>query len=344
MKTLFIKWLLGQILKNGRIELGKRLPPLEALRYFESAARHLNFTLAAQELYVSQSAVSQKIIQLETSLNYKIFERKPRQLKLTENGEKLARSVHLALNQIRDTLNNIDSHKEIGSLEIYCMPSFASQWLMPCINNFHQNHPNIDLNLMAELSEPNFHNEEVDIGICHSIGDHPSMEQQLLFRDYIYPVASPELLARISLETPEDLSKTILLHDSIPQAKLSTSWHRWLSELNIKGVDHNSGNRFNQADLIVQAAINGQGVALARHALVAREVAQGRLVPLFGHIIEDDGVYLVCLKKLVERQQVSHFIDWIKQQAQYFESEFNIHKMMHQAKNNMNMSPKTELK
>lgn len=310
--------------------MGTRLPPLEALRYFECAARHLNFTLAAQELCISQSAVSQKIIQLEESLNYKIFERKPRHLRLTENGEKLFQSVNLALNQIRDTLNSIESRKKVRRLEIYCMPSFASRWLMPCINNFYQTHPNIDLNLVADFAEPNFHNEEVDIGICHGIGDHPSMKQQLLFRDYIYPVASPELLKRVSLNTPQDLSKTILLHDSIPQAKLSTSWHRWLSELNIKGVDHNSGNRFNQADLIVQAAIDGQGVALGRHALVAREVANGRLVPLFNHIVEDDGVYLVCLKKLIERPQVGHFIDWMRQQAEIFESQFNINKIIQQ--------------
>lgn len=310
--------------------MGTRLPPLEALRYFECAARHLNFTLAAQELCVSQSAVSQKIIHLEDSLNYKIFERKPRQLRLTANGDELFQSVHLALNQIRDTVNNLESRKQISRLEIYCMPSFASRWLMPCINDFHQNHLNIDLNLVAEFSEPNFHKEEVDVGICHGIGDQASMEQQLLFRDYIYPVASPELLKRVSLKTPEDLSKTILLHDSVPQAKLSTSWHRWLSELNIKGVDHNSGNRFNQADLIVQAAIDGQGVALGRHALVAREVANGRLVPLFGHIVEDGGVYLVCLKKLVERPQVGLFIDWIKQQSQLFEKQFNINNIMYQ--------------
>jgi len=310
--------------------LGTRLPPLEALRYFECAARHLNFTLAAQELCVSQSAVSQKIIHLEDSLNYKIFERKPRQLRLTANRDELFQSVHLALNQIRDTVNNLESRKQISRLEIYCMPSFASRWLMPCINDFHQNHLNIDLNLVAEFSEPNFHKEEVDVGICHGIGDQASMEQQLLFRDYIYPVASPELLKRVSLKTPEDLSKTILLHDSVPQAKLSTSWHRWLSELNIKGVDHNSGNRFNQADLIVQAAIDGQGVALGRHALVAREVANGRLVPLFGHIVEDGGVYLVCLKKLVERPQVGLFIDWIKQQSQLFEKQFNINNIMYQ--------------
>lgn len=301
-----------------------RLPPLEALRYFECAARHSSFTLAAQELCVSQSAVSQKIIQLEDLLNYKVFERKPRQLKLTANGELLFRSVFQSLNQIRDTISQLEPYSHTSELEVYCMPSFASRWLMPCINDFHEKYPNIELNLMAEFAEPNFSKEGVDVGICHGIGTSASLEHQLLFKDYIYPVASPDLLKKISLDTPDDLAKTILLHDSIPQAKLSTSWHRWLSDLNIQGVDPNNGYRFNQVDLIVQAAIDGQGVALGRHAIVAREIARGRLVPLFGHVVEDGGIYLICLKNLLENPQVAHFIDWMQQQAKLFENEFDI--------------------
>ena len=102
-------------------------------------------------------------------------------------------------------------------------------------------YPDIDLNLnlAANFSEPNFQNEEVDIGICHGVTEQPSMAQSLLFRDYIYPVASPDLLKKISLKKPEDLNKTILLHDSLPQAKFGTSWSRWLSELNIEGVNVN---------------------------------------------------------------------------------------------------------
>lgn len=308
--------------------LALRLPPLEALRYFEAAARHKSFTLAAQELCVSQSAVSQKVIQLEDRLNFKLFERKPRQLLLTNNGEHLFQSVQLALIQIRDTLNDIETREHMSRLEVYCMPSFASRWLMPCLSGFYQDNPNIDLHLAANLAEPNFRNEEVDIGICHGVGDQPSMEQCLLFRDYIYPVASPELVKSLSLRIPDDLSKTVLLHDSIPQAKLSTSWQRWLSDHGVKGIDYNSGYSFNQADLIVQSAIDGQGVALGRHALVAREVAKGSLVPLFGHAVEDDGVYIVCLKKLIEHPQVEKFFDWMKQQAKQFEQEFDVHKLV----------------
>ncbi|MDO6563678.1 transcriptional regulator GcvA [Amphritea sp. 1_MG-2023] len=313
-----------------------RLPPLEALRYFEVSARHLSFTQAAEELCLSQSAVSQKIIQLEELLGYRLFERKPRQLILTTKGEQLFYSVQQSLLQIRDTLNTIETQALMSRLQVYCMPSFASRWLMPCLNDFHLQYPNIDLHLVANLSEPNFHSEEVDIGICHGARDQPIMEQRLLFRDYIYPVASPELAAQLAMKTPQELNKAVLLHDSLPHAKLSTSWQRWLAEQNIKGVDYSNGYRFNQADLIVQAAINGQGVALGRHALVAREIAQGRLVPLFDTITEDDGVYLVCLKKLLERPKIANFFAWMEQQARLFEQQYNAEQLIASKRYNVN--------
>ncbi len=305
-----------------------RLPPLESLRYFEAAARHLSFTLAAQELCVSQSAVSQKVIQLEERLGYKLFERRTRQLILTEAGASLYPVIHASLIEIRDALSEIESNSNMSKLTVYCMPSFASRWLMPRLHDFHIKHPNIDLHLVAELAEPNFHNEIVDIGICHGIGDQPAMEQQLLFWDYVYPVASPELLQQQSLQTPHDLADTVLIHDSLPQAKLSTSWQRWLVEHGVRDVDCSSGYRFNQADLIVRAAIDGRGVALGRHVLVAREVQRGRLVPLFNECERDDGVYVVCLKKLLNRPQVAAFFSWLQQQAREFEQELAVERII----------------
>jgi LysR family glycine cleavage system transcriptional activator len=303
-----------------------RLPSLEALRYFECAARHLNFTIAAEELCVSQSAVSQKITLLEEVLNYKVFERKP--LKLTINGEQLFQSVSFALNEMLQTINRLDCSAPKMRLELYCLPSFTSCWLMPRINEFYKTHPEIDLNLNVSLAVPNFQNKEVDIGICHRLSDHPTMKKELLFQDYIYPVASPELLKKHPLLTLDDLRGVTLLHDSIPQAKLSTSWHRWLSELNIKNIDANEGYKYNQLDLIVQAAIDGQGVALGRHSLVSAAIKSGRLVPLFGHVIEDEGVYLVHLKKLIERPEITFFKDWIKQQAKQYKKHHDITDIM----------------
>jgi len=305
-----------------------RLPPLESLRYFEAAARYLSFTLAAEELCVSQSAVSQKVIQLEEKLGYKLFERRIRQLVLTEQGVMLYPAVYASLTEIRDTLSQIDSRSrgQVSQLTVYCMPSFASHWLMPRLHDFHIKYPHINLHLIAELSEPNFHNEIVDIGICHGIGDQHGMEHTLLFWDYVYPVISPELLKKQPMNTLQDLTNTVLLHDSLPQAKLSTSWQRWFLERGVRSVDSSSGYRFNQADLIVRAALDGRGVALGRHVLVAKEIEQGRLQPLFQDYERDDGVYVVCLKKLANCPQVAAFLEWIREQAFQFDQEMAVDK------------------
>lgn len=298
-----------------------RLPPLEALRYFEAAARHLSFTLAADELCISQSAVSQKVIQLEQRLGYKLFERRTRHLLLTASGTRLYPAVHSALGLLSETLGNIGALTQRSKLTVYCMPSFANRWLMPRLQDFHSKHPHIDLHLIAEFSEPNFHNETVDIGICHGFADQHGTEQRLLFRDYVYPVISPSLQQTLELREPADLSRAILLHDSLPQAKLATSWQKWLAERGVHHIDCSGGYRFNQADLIVGAALNDRGVALGRHVLVADEVASGHLIPLFKDVVEDDGVYAVFLKKLANNPPIQTFCAWLEEQAKTFERE-----------------------
>lgn len=161
-----------------------KLPPLEAVRYFEASARHLSFTLAAEELFVSQSAVSQKVILLEERLGYKLFERKPRQLTLTEKGKQLFPVVNEALNQLHDGFNNLQAVSNTKSIQVYCMPSFATQWLMPLLSQFKAAHPHVELNLVVDIKEPTFNNDRLDIAINHGFGDQPQMIQKELFRDY----------------------------------------------------------------------------------------------------------------------------------------------------------------
>ena len=313
--------------------MDKRLHSLESLRYFDAAARHLSFTAAAADLCISQSAVSQKILQMEASLGYQLFERKTRQLSLTENGTILFQCVHDVLLQIRNTLDQLETVEKNRRIDVYCMPSFASRWLIPTLNDFNQQYPHLDLNLLAEFSEPNFHNEHIDVGICHGSVDDPAMEHRLLLNDYIYPVVSPELLKDIKLETLSDLKNTTLLHDSLPRAKLSASWQLWLTKNKVTDVDYNTGSHFNQADLIIKAAMEGQGVALAHHVLVAKEVANGRLVPLFNKVKKSEGAYIVCLKKSIKQPQISTFYNWIVQQAKDFERDYAIEKIFPNAFN-----------
>ncbi len=307
-----------------------KLPPLESVRYFETAARHLSFTLAAEELFVSQSAVSQKIIQLEERLGFKLFERRPRQLVLTEKGRQILPLVSLALEQIHDAFYPKKNESGARSLQLYCLPSFASLWLLPFLKSFYLQWPEIEVDLMAELTPPEVDSSKVRISITHGFGDEPQMLQKELFRDYIYPVAAPELVERFQLRNLENLHKVPLLHDSLPQAKLSTSWQRWLLDNDCHNVKANSGYRYNKADLVVNAALSGQGVALARHVLVAQEVAKGNLVPLTNRMTPDESVYIVCLKKHLEKQEVKKFFDWIEQVSHQFEHQFNINGLLSQ--------------
>jgi LysR family glycine cleavage system transcriptional activator len=174
--------------------LAIKLQSLDSLRYFDSVARHLSFTEAAKELCLTQSAVSQKIIQLEARLGYPLFERKIRQINLTNNGEKLYRSVHKSLSQIRDTLNELEINVPSSDLNIYCMPAFANRWLMPNLNSFYELFPNININLLAKKPETDISSEKIDIRIFHGLtSNQPSMQQKLLIKDYIYPVTAVPL-------------------------------------------------------------------------------------------------------------------------------------------------------
>ena len=304
-----------------------KLPPLEALRYFEVVARHLSFTSAADELCISQSAVSQKISLLEQRLGYKLFYRKPRQLTLSKEGCELQRHVILAFDQLQQAMQHISSIQQLRAIDLYCMPSMASCWLMPYLQDLYNSNPDISLNLIVDTGEPQFREESMDLALCHGYGDGPNMLKQFLFQDYIYPVVSNALFLKYDGDPDRCLQHIPLLHDSLPQAKLSTSWRQWAAQHD-KHIDIQAGYRYNRADLIMQAAIDGQGLALARHVLAAREVAEGRLVPLYPDVVQDQSVYLVCRKNLLEKEHVVQFVDWISAKAKAFEQDYAISRLI----------------
>jgi LysR family glycine cleavage system transcriptional activator len=157
-----------------------------------------------------------------------------------------------------------------------------------------------------------------------------SMQQTLLIKDYIYPVASPELVKRIKLDDIYDLKNTNLIHDSLPNAKLASSWQKWLFERNvhIDEVNYNKGYRFNQADLIIRAAIDGQGIALTHHVLVAKDIENGRLVRVLDGISPCEEVNIVCFKDLLKHPPIEIFYNWILSQAKVFEEKYSLEKII----------------
>ena len=291
------------------------LPSLEGLRYFEAAARFLNFTRAAEDLYLTQSAVSQKIQALEEQLGYPLFYRLPRGLRLTANGECLYASVRQALGILRDTLHQIGDESLDGALKLRTMPSFATKWLLPRLASFTELYPNIELQIDAELALPNFNNDEIDIAVTPIWTDNPRLHQVFLFDDLVYPVASPYLLQRIKLDSYAELASTQLLHDSMPQDAYSTYWDGFLARLGQFDLGLKGGSSYSRADLVIQAACAGQGVALGRHSLCEKDLEMGLLVRPFKDVLQDGKIWLTCPQEYSDRPRIQAFTSWLQQEV-----------------------------
>lgn len=292
-----------------------RLPSLEALRYFEVSARYASFTHAAQELCLTQSAVSQKILALEACLGYPLFLRLSRGLRLTDKGQHLFTGVAAAFDLLKDTLSTVQDEAIEGTLKVRVMPSFATKWLLSRLPRFSAAYPRVRLLIDADMMQPNFKGDEVDVAVTCEWTDNARLMQQHLFDDMSYPVISPELQRTVCLRDYADLARTHLLHDSMPNANYSTNWDAFFTHLGRFDIDTMGGSSFSRADLVIQAACAGQGVSLSRHSLCAQDVAEGRLVRPFTDVIEEGSVYLACPKEYGERPRVAAFMAWIAEEA-----------------------------
>jgi LysR family transcriptional regulator, glycine cleavage system transcriptional activator len=258
-----------------------RLPGLDSLRAFEAAARRLSFTDAAEELHVTQGAVSQRIKALELTLGIRLFRRLPRQLELTSDGAHLARGVREGLSQIVRAIAEIDHKSATGTLTVSVLPSFMRRWLMPRLPRFHERYPGIDVQILAEGLPVDLNMRGLDAAIRFGHGRYPGLHTTYLMADSVVPVCSPKLLAEHPrrIETAEDVLSLPLLHDTPTETDLSKSdWASWLTHLGVPSKRLTSGLRFDQADLLIEAAVLGLGVALVRTSLIADDISSGRLI------------------------------------------------------------------
>ena len=254
----------------------RRFPPLNALRAFEAAARHLNFRLAADELGVTQGAVAQQVRHLEDVVEVQLFRRLPRGLALTRDGLEYFSSVQRALQIIADATDALGQRPTV--LAVSTTPSFASKWLIPRLSNFSRLHPDIEVRVIADERLATFRADGVDIAIRLSKPPFPpGLVAQLLFPLDIFAVASPTLLDGGSpIRKPADLSRHVLLHDA------HDLWPEFIEKLGGKGrADPTKGPRFSQSLLAIDAAVAGQGIALTSEPLVERDIAEGRLRRVF---------------------------------------------------------------
>ncbi len=299
------------------MEQRRRLPPLNALRAFEAAARHLNFSRAADELSVTPGAVSQQIQNLEDYVGVALFKRTPKGLLLTDPAQIALPALREAFDRLAEAASMLTAAVDGRRLTVTVPPSFASKWLLPRLGDFESQHPEVDVWVSADNEINDFASGEVDLAIRYGSGRYPGLETTRLLQETVLPVASPALLDTQPLAEPRDLANHILLHDGSPDADPSCpDWTMWLAARGVKGVDGARGPRFNQSSLVIEAAVGGRGVALAKRTLAQADLDAGRLIaPLQIATAVDFAYYLVHPKTKGRMPQVKAFIAWIVAQA-----------------------------
>ena len=295
----------------------RRLPPLNALRAFEAAARHLNFSRAADELSVTPGAVSQQIQNLEDYVGAALFRRTPKGLLLTDAAQTALPALREAFDRLAEAASLLTAAVDGRRLTLTAAPSFAAKWLVPRLRRFEEAHPQVDVWLSADIDLVDFATGEVDLAIRYGAGHYPGLETIRLMGETVLPVVSPELAQSNPLNEPTDLARHILLHDLSPVADDSCpDWQMWLAARGVKGVDGNRGPRFNQSSLVIEAAVNGRGVALAKRTLAQADLEAGRLVAPLQIATAVDFAYFVVHPKAKGRlPQVKAFVNWVTTQA-----------------------------
>jgi LysR family transcriptional regulator, glycine cleavage system transcriptional activator len=300
-----------------RTQERRRLPPLNALRAFEAAARHLNFSRAADELSVTPGAVSQQIQNLEDYVGAALFKRTPKGLLLTDAAQTALPALREAFDRLAEAASLLTAAVDGRRLTLTAPPSLAAKWLVPRLGDFERAHPQVDVWLQAGMELVDLTAGEVDVAIRYGSGRYPGLEVHRLMSEAVIPVLSPELNGTTPLASVDDLSRHILLHDGSPELDDSCpDWPMWLAARGVKGVDGQRGPRFNQSSLVIEAAVNGRGVALAKRSLALADLEAGRLVaPLQIATQVDFAYYLVHPKAKGRLPQVKAFISWIEAEA-----------------------------
>lgn len=293
----------------------RRLPPLTALRCFEAAARHLNFTHAAADLHVTPSAVSHQIKDLEDWLGVVLFRRTGRSLALTEAGRTLQPEIRRGFDAFARGIEALRRSARTEALTVSVSPSIAIKWLVPHLREFRAAHPKIDVRISADLRLPRFAEEGVDLAVHYGDGRYPGLAVERLASNAVAPMCSPDLLARIGpIDRPADLARATLLHDGGPDeaGSMPYDWADWLRRHDAADVDASLGLRFGTSADVLTAAAAGAGVALGKTALAVDDVKAGRLVMLFDAVEPEPlAYYLVYPSAPLPKPAVAVFRDWL---------------------------------
>lgn len=294
---------------------------LNALRAFEASARHQSFSLAAQELNVTPAAVGQLVRTLEDWLGSPLFVRSTSgraRLVTTEVAEQALPDIRAGLERLAVGLERLRSGSAGGVLTVTVSPAFAAKWLLPRIERFQAAWPETDLRLDTSLKPVDFVAQRIDVGVRYGRGQWPGLAAEKLMDEEVYPVCAPALLATATLQAPDDLRGQVLIHDqSVDTSTGFASWQAWLRHAGVQGVPTDRGLRINNSAAVLQAAIDGQGVALARSVMAHDDLAAGRLVRLFPQVRLESALayYVVYRPECIAQPKVAAFRDWLLREA-----------------------------
>ena len=294
-----------------------RLPPLNALRAFEAAARHMSFSKAADELHVTPAAVSHQIKTLEEHVGMPLFRRLNRGLLLTEAGQLFLPGLRDGFDRLAEAVDRLRALEAGGELTVSMPPSFAAKWLVPRLERFTSLHPDIDVRISASMELVDFRRDRVDAAVRFGFGRWPDLEIEKLFAETAAPICSPRLLqGPHPLRTPADLRHHTLLHDDSIIFHSGPDWRMWLKAAGVEGVDPLRGPRFSHAEHALQAAADGAGVVLGRLTLAAADIVAGRLLLPFELSLPVRPAYFLVLPKASSRpRRVVAFRDWLLAEA-----------------------------
>ncbi|HZY63081.1 MAG TPA: LysR family transcriptional regulator [Edaphobacter sp.] len=289
------------------------LPSIACLQAFESVARHGSITRAAQELNLTQSAVSRQIHQLESLLDVRLFERVRQRVIITDAGKLYLNDVSKAMGGLKDATSRVMAcGGNPNLLNLAVLPTFATRWLMPRLNNFVQKHPGVTINLATRLVPFDFEAEPFDAAIHYGSADWPGAISHHLMDEDTVPVCSPKFEAEQHIKKPSDLARTVLLHQTTRPA----AWTEWFEMTKVKNAHALRGPRFEQFTMIAQAAVCDLGIALLPKFLIEEELASGKLVMLFDQALRStNSYYLVVPESKASSQLTSSFTQWTVTQA-----------------------------
>lgn len=293
----------------------RRLPNFSALRAFEAAARHENFSRAAEELHLTHGAISHQVRALEQELGRELFVRNGRQVKITSDALKFAQFLGKSFADIAAAADAMRAASVNRRLTISSIPSFAARWLAPRLGRFIDRYPDIEVVLQSSGQLQDLARDGIDVGIRFGRGNYPGLVVQRLMGDVYYPVVSPHYRDGQRPATPQDLRQHTLLRSVEP-------WSPWLHAAGVDMAEPSGGLMFEDLSMLIRSAADGNGVALVRHVVAMQEIASGQLLRLFDTATPcPDEYFFVSPPGAAGKPQVQAFRDWLLEEIAAFQRQ-----------------------